>query len=194
MRPSEGAAQEAGQEAGVLLVAPFGADKTSIEVDARVDPRRLRISGIAREGNVRFDVPYISQVKEHLWQGGCAIGLELPRDIEYVVSLYPWESYEYHSEVRGVVSEELYDGPLTNQTDRLYSLARIVNEFRSLGPTLVHCQAGLNRSGLISGLALIIDGMEPAAAITLLRKRRSRAVLCNRAFERWLLSRKDEHV
>jgi protein-tyrosine phosphatase len=71
----------------------------------------------------------------------------------------------------------------------LEDLADWVNEKRALGPTLVHCQAGLNRSALVAGLALIRSGMAPRDAIALLRQKRSSDVLFNKAFERWLLGR-----
>jgi protein-tyrosine phosphatase len=56
------------------------------------------------------------------------------------------------------------------------------------GATAHNCQAGLNRSGLVAALALIRSGMTPAEAITLLRSKRSPAVLCNPTFERFLRS------
>lgn len=74
----------------------------------------------------------------------------------------------------------------------LVPLAEHVLAHARQGPTLVHCQAGLNRSGLVAALALILDGMLPAAAIDLLRQHRSPAVLCNPAFERWLLESSEQ--
>lgn len=53
---------------------------------------------------------------------------------------------------------------------------------------LVRCQAGWNRSGLVMALILIREGHKPEHAIQLIRERRSRWALCNRDFERWLLS------
>jgi len=64
-----------------------------------------------------------------------------------------------------------------------------VNEYKKHGVTLVHCQAGINRSGLVTALALVEEGMKAVDAIALLRAKRSPAVLCNRAFEQWLLTR-----
>lgn len=66
------------------------------------------------------------------------------------------------------------------------AIAAWVNVCRKDGPTLVHCQAGLNRSGLVAARALTLDGMNAADAIALLREKRSPAVLCNRSFESWL--------
>lgn len=53
---------------------------------------------------------------------------------------------------------------------------------------LVHCHAGLNRSGLVVARALITRGMDPPKAIELVRKRRGSDALGNAAFEGWLLN------
>lgn len=49
---------------------------------------------------------------------------------------------------------------------------------------LIRCQAGLNRSGLITALVLVRDGMEPQEAISLIRRQRTAQCLNNRSFER----------
>ena len=53
---------------------------------------------------------------------------------------------------------------------------------------LIRCQAGWNRSGLITALVLIKDGYTPSEAIRLIRENRSTHALCNRDFEEWLLN------
>jgi len=151
-----------------------------------------RIEGYARaalekdpEADGWFRVPLISHVEGNLWQGGCHNMKELPTDFEYVVSLYPWERYilgpkTHRDEI------EMYDHGTMPDIKQLHEIARKVNEYRARGKTLVHCQAGLNRSGLVAGLALILGGMEPKEAIALLRKQRCDMVLCNETFENWL--------
>lgn len=54
---------------------------------------------------------------------------------------------------------------------------------------LVHnCQAGLNRSALLTARVLMLDdGLTSVEAITLIREQRSPACLCNKAFEDYLL-------
>ena len=153
--------------------------------DQLADLTSHHIEGIAVMGNTPFSCPIITQVEGNLWQGGCLGGSRLPDEFRYVLSLYPWERYEIgpdteRHEVR------LYDGPDIPPTTQLNELADWVNEKRVLGLTLVHCQAGLNRSALITALALIRSGMTPDDAIALLRRQRSPAVLCNPTFERWL--------
>lgn len=53
---------------------------------------------------------------------------------------------------------------------------------------LIHCQAGLNRSGLLAARTLMKRGHTADEAIALLREKRSPLVLCNDAFENWLRS------
>lgn len=69
-----------------------------------------------------------------------------------------------------------------------HSIASLVTAARKIGPTLVHCAAGLNRSGLISALSLVESGMEPLDAVRLLRKQRSQQVLFNGTFCGYVLS------
>lgn len=141
------------------------------------------ISGFARHGGRHFSVPLFSQIEGNLWMGGCPTG---PTDFDAVVCLYPWEPYQLR-EGQTHLSVRMYDGDEVPLPAMLYGLADIVNGLRQAGSVLVHCQAGLNRSGLVTALALIRSGMTPPAAIAMLRERRSDVVLCNAVFERWLL-------
>lgn len=159
-------------------------DHTRIEM--RYDPLHQRMDGIAIHGNTPFSVPYITQVDDTLFVGGCATGLVLPDNIEHVVSLYPWETYQARHELRTVLSVVMYDSDDGVNGEQVREIAAWVNNRCNEGPTLVHCQAGLNRSNLVAATALILRGMAPAAAIALLREKRSPAVLCNETFEAWL--------
>ena len=90
-----------------------------------------------------------------------------------------------HHEVRSVLSVRMYDSE-SQGFDQVNAIATWVNVCRLDGPTLVHCQAGLNRSGLVAARALMLEGMSGSEAIALLREKRSSAVLCNPSFEEWL--------
>jgi hypothetical protein len=59
---------------------------------------------------------------------------------------------------------------------------------------LIRCQAGLNRSGLVTALVLARDGMPIDDAIDLLRQKRSPAALCNPEFVDWLRANHDVFV
>lgn len=138
----------------------------------------------ARGLDPRLDVPLISHVEGNLWQGGCMHGVRLPDEFRYVVSLYPWEQYTLgpNTERQEI---KMYDS-LDQTFEQVDEIAQSVVGLADLGPTLVHCQAGLNRSGLVTARALIYMGYSPAAAIGKLRASRSPLVLCNEAFENWL--------
>lgn len=160
-------------------------DPTRIDMD--VDPLSRRMRGVAVHGNTPFDVPYVTPVAENLWTGGCEQGLVLPTEVQHVVSLYPWEWYEEQHELRSSLFVRMYDS-IEQTFDQVVGLARWVNTCRADGLTLVHCQAGLNRSALVAATALVLAGdHDPAEAIATLREKRSPAVLCNPAFEAWLL-------
>jgi hypothetical protein len=133
-----------------------------------------------------FDVPLISHIEGNLWVGGCINGARLDDDFTHVVSLYQWERYALgKNTTRDEV--EMYDAGEMPDVEQLHEIADAVNVALAKGKTLVHCQAGLNRSNLVAALALIKTGREPAAAIKLLREKRSPVVLCNETFEAWLL-------
>jgi protein-tyrosine phosphatase len=144
-------------------------------------------AAIERGQSGRFRVPLISHVDGNLWQGGCINGVQLPADFRYVVSLYPWERYKLPAGC-GRLEVRMYDS-LDQAFDQVDGIAETVNTACAKGKTLVHCQAGLNRSGLIAARALMLRGTHTAAeAIELLRAKRSPVVLCNAAFERYLLA------
>jgi protein-tyrosine phosphatase len=166
-------------------------DPTYVPVEVRNsnrDPFVRRMTGTAIHGNTPFSVPFISEIVPGFYQGGCEQGLILPEVIEHVVSLYKWERYIRHDNVKTFREVTMYDSNEGPDYDNIVELATLVNECREQGPTLVHCQAGLNRSGLVAGTALVLSGMEPAEAIATLRESRSPAVLCNKTFESWLLN------
>jgi hypothetical protein len=127
----------------------------------------------------------VSHIEGNLWIGACPVS-SLPDFFAYVLNLYPSEPYGTHPDTV-VRTQGMDDSDVLPDAKVLEDLADWVNEKRALGPTLVHCQAGLNRSALVAGLALVRSGMAPRDAIALLRQKRSTDVLFNNAFERWLL-------
>jgi protein-tyrosine phosphatase len=138
-----------------------------------------------READGVLDDHDVSHIEGNLWIGACPAST-LPDFFAYVLNLYQLEPYDTHP---GTVvrTQRMDDSDELLDAEVLEDLADWVNEKRALGPTLIHCQAGLNRSALVAGLALIRSGMAPRDAIALLRQKRSTEVLFNNAFERWLL-------
>lgn len=59
---------------------------------------------------------------------------------------------------------------------------------------LIRCQAGWNRSGLITGLVLLRAGYTAEAAVDLIREKRSPFALCNKTFELFLKEQESSDV
>jgi hypothetical protein len=67
-------------------------------------------------------------------------------------------------------------------------------DWKSGKRVLIRCQAGLNRSGIVMALVLIREGYSPEEAITVMREKRSDAVLCNKHFVDYLLGLNEDKV
>jgi len=158
-------------------------DPTRINI--AFDPIEKRMQGVAIHGNTPFDVSFISEIATRLWQGGCERGLILPKFVQHLVSLYPWEQYEVKHDLKTSMTVRMYDSR-SQGFDQVEEIAQWVSNRRKTGTVLVHCQAGLNRSSLIAARSLMIDGMTADEAITQIRDSRSPACLCNPSFEDWL--------
>lgn len=138
-----------------------------------------------RGDNGYFKVPLISEVLPGLWQGGCKHRVDLPHDFDLVVSLYQSERYAIGPKTL-VLNVEAYDSTDgVPDVDNAVELAYWAWKQQGL-KVLIHCQAGLNRSGFTAAQVLMRDGYSPADAIALLREKRCDMVLCNATFERWL--------
>lgn len=57
---------------------------------------------------------------------------------------------------------------------------------------MIRCQAGMNRSGLVTALVLIQAGLTPAQAISLIRLQRGSACLFNTHFVAWLVEHAED--
>lgn len=157
-------------------------------IDLAYDAASRRVTGMTTHGGFILDMPLISEILPGLWMGGCEDGVELPGFIDFVMSMYPWEKYETHPDLLDRIEVAMYDQRGKVDGDLVLKVAELVNEWRKQGTVLVHCQAGLNRSGIVTAAALVLEGWEPAAAIAHLRDRRGPAVLCNPDFEAWVLA------
>jgi hypothetical protein len=144
-----------------------------------------------------------SEILPGLWQGGTedheVVGGLVPADhqgvlygrrprFDTVVTLYA----DAQPAAWGV--EELRfgfpDAELTPEfARRAIELARHAHRRWTDGTrVLVRCQAGVNRSGLVMALTLMLDGMDAHDAIALIRERRAPAALSNFAYVRWLVT------
>lgn len=150
---------------------------------ANADLTTHHIEGIAVHGDTPFKAPLVSHVRGNLWMGGHPWpGV---RGFRAVLNLYPWGP-AYPSDGVEVRPVRMYDAAETPDPGQVGALVDWVVERMAEGPVLVHCQAGLNRSGLIAAMVLVREGMASRDAIALLREKRSPAVLCNATFAAWV--------
>jgi len=144
--------------------------------------------------------PLISKILPTLWQGGTDDELTTyrghkrlptisdPRPFDAVVTLCA-----YTLPVGWLVKELRYaitDGPIEPQT---YSeIERVADwaftEWKLGKKLLIRCQAGLNRSSLVTSLVLMRDGWAAEDVIALIRKQRSEYCLGNEHFVKYIES------
>lgn len=151
-----------------------------------IDPAVYPWQGVAAHGYTPFSCMLISHIEGNLWVGGCIGGLRLSDGFKYVLSLYPWEKYTLGPDTTRI-EFQLYDDELED-TEVYHMAADKGLEMIERGQTLIHCQAGLNRSGLIAALVLMRGGRTADEALALLREKRTPAVLCNPHFQEFLAS------
>lgn len=110
-------------------------------------------------------------------------------EFSLVISLY---SFPGHGPAEGVEHHRilLADGVLKDvDLGMVRRLADVAEQaVRDSRRTLVRCQAGLNRSGLVTAFALMRLGYPAADAIDLIREKRSPNALCNAHFVRYIFA------
>ncbi len=140
-----------------------------------------------------------SEILPGLWMGGTA-------DDDWIDSAAPLHPVSDSSGFTAVVTlfawarpmgwnvEELRFG-FADGDPRYTDMGRVLlaaewalTRWREGQRVLIRCQAGLNRSGLVTALVLILAGHTAREAITLLRERRSPVALCNAHFIDWLIA------
>lgn len=87
-----------------------------------------------------------------------------------------------------------HDGDMSDldpERDLFFMVREVHADWKNGKKVLVRCQAGINRSGLVTALVLIRDGYSPEDAIRLIRDNRCEAALSNSRFEAWLLEKAD---
>ena len=138
-----------------------------------------------------------SEILPGLWQGGTHDfdTLEFPKqypiwnqkkDFDCVATLYA-----VANPVGWGISERRFGFPDSaldeNNLPDIHAMADwVYGEWKSGKKVLVRCQAGWNRSGLVTALVLLKDGYKPEEAVDLIRVRRSPHALSNTYFVRYL--------
>lgn len=176
----------------------YAVDPTKIDLkvednlDYWSDPFKVKFEGYTYHGGIPFSVPFITHIVDNLYVGGTdSTGLVLPEIIEHEVSLYMWGNYQGGQNVKDRLIVTMYDAEGRVDKNEVFSIASWALSRIRKGPTLIRCQAGLNRSNLIAAQALILDGCTPRESIDILREKRGPAVLCNQSFEKFLLDQEE---
>ena len=146
-----------------------------------------------------------SEIIENLFMGGTDDNdvIHLPanpyarRDdlpFDSIVTMYAWarpadwkvQEYRY-----GVPDARISDMDLSR-------LRQTVNwgfkQWKKGDRVLVRCQAGLNRSGLVTALILMKSGLSAEDAIKTIRKNRADIALFNEHYVRWLMTEGEEFI
>lgn len=167
-------------------------DLTTEFINAIAERGSNRITGYAIHGG-RINCPMVTQmlVDEtsggELWTGGTpAMDFAIVEGFDKILCLYPWESYPTSPD-QEKVEVELYDS-LDQAFDQIEDLSDLVAGWVVGGSrVLVHCQAGLNRSSLVSAITIRkLTGMSGEDVVARMREKRDSQVLCNSAFEKYV--------
>lgn len=134
-----------------------------------------------------------SAVLPRLWQGGA------PKPGRYAFDLIVLAASEYQPTADKLPGPELLRVPLPDDWRGLTATAReklyaaavdaskvVADWYRGGKSVLVTCGAGLNRSGLITGLALRELGHTADEALSLIRTARGTRALAGKAFPRFI--------
>lgn len=163
------------------------------------DTQSQKVTGYLPDGRY-IDIPLVSHVVDNLYVGGYDFRAKFDDFFSHIFSLYKWESYADTGNLGPDTVHTawtMYDGhgeilaqdENENPVDLGEIVYQIVSALEKGGNVLVHCQAGINRSNLLTSLVLRAwKNMTSAEAIALLREKRSELVLANKTFERYLLS------
>lgn len=174
--------RECGMSTGHKFSCSRAGDHNAAKVDWTQQRSRGNVAALFYKGVASyFDAELISHAEGDLWQGGCQNGVYLGDEFGTVVSLYPWERYAVADGV-DLYEFQMYDSEEGVDFDDLVKASDAVLAGLKKGKTLVHCQAGLNRSGLVAAFTLMRMGWYAQDAIDHLRRKRSGFVLCNDTF------------
>lgn len=146
--------------------------------------------------------PLWSEVLSGLWQGGTddddVLGDYIASiDVKPQITLENFDAvvtmYQYANPVDWLVTEYrycIYDSDIEHfNQEELFEVVKFAHTQWVKGKrVLIRCQAGLNRSGLVTALVLMRSGYTALEAITLIRGTRSEYALFNNEFVEFLMN------
>lgn len=145
-----------------------------------------------------MDIPLYSEIAPGLWMGGTddydtvdrpgeLPRLSAEREFDAVVTLNAYASPFgwYVKELRYGFPDASLDEDHVEEIERIADWAYL--EWKKGRKVLVRCQAGMNRSGLVTALILIRDQFSAADAVKLIRKKRDIDALSNPSYLEYIL-------
>jgi hypothetical protein len=154
--------------------------------------KNIRIGGIATScGNAPVDAPLFSEIIPDLWTGGSVAEWYKPMTpyFQHILNLYPWMPYQVPYETN-YMELRMLDGHHIDEGFITKALEFVADAFdNGVGPVLIHCQAGINRSNLVAASAMVrLFGFSSEEAISIIRTKRCATALCNPTFEAYVRS------
>lgn len=129
------------------------------------------------------------QVAPNLFQGGLNSASVPGPGFDVIVNVSAHSVRPRGIEKTGALYIEwgIFDSSAMPDPTMLHPLVDLIAELLFQGKrVLVHCQAGLNRSGLVCALTMRARGVPADDAIDSIRKHRCEFGLCNADFERYV--------
>jgi len=140
-----------------------------------------------------------SEIAPNLFMGGTADEDVIHQAVAYnkartdlpfdaIITMYAWANpadWRVQEFRYGIYDSAIADIDL----DRLKQAVEFgYNRWLSGDRVLVRCQAGLNRSGLVTALIMMSTGLDAETAIEQIRKNRADVALFNNNYVEWLIS------
>lgn len=140
-----------------------------------------------------------SEIAPNLFMGGTADEDVIHQAVAYnkartdlpfdaIITMYAWANpadWRVQEFRYGIYDSAIADIDL----DRLKQAVQFgYNRWLSGDRVLVRCQAGLNRSGLVTALIMMSTGLDAETAIEQIRKNRADIALFNNNYVEWLMS------
>ena len=140
-----------------------------------------------------------SEIAPNLFMGGTADEDVIHQAVAYnkartdlpfdaIITMYAWANpadWRVQEFRYGIYDSAIADIDL----DRLKQAVEFgYNRWLSGDRVLVRCQAGLNRSGLVTALIMMSTGLDAETAIEQIRKNRAEIALFNNSYVEWLMS------
>lgn len=140
-----------------------------------------------------------SEIAPNLFMGGTADEDVIHQAVAYnkartdlpfdaIITMYAWANpadWRVQEFRYGIYDSAIADIDL----DRLKQVVEFgYNRWLSGDRVLVRCQAGLNRSGLVTALIMMSTGLDAETAIEQIRKNRAEIALFNNNYVEWLMS------